>query len=103
MLILAILLQFVGALTTLTTLVFLLAGSPNSTPKQLRAIKWMLRGSALVGLTSLVGGVTAMVNQQNKAACLFGLLPIVACIGLFVWLFLRGAPVPDRDKKDDGW
>jgi|GEM_PF-1208133 len=102
-LVFSILLQIIALFFTLITLVFLMAGGANSTPKQLRELKIMLWGVFFVGLSGLVGFIFALIYGRYGTACLLGAYPIVACIGLIVWLFITGAPKPDPSARDDGW
>ncbi len=56
-LILPILAMICTALTTLTALVFCMAGGANSTPAQIRALKLWMAGLSLLGLAGIVVGV----------------------------------------------
>lgn len=56
-LLLPILAMICTALVTLTALVFCMAGGANSTPAQIRALKFWMAGLSLLGLAGIVAGV----------------------------------------------
>lgn len=59
-LLLPILAMFCTVLVTLTALVFCMAGGANSTPAQIRALKFWMAGLSLLGLAGIVAGVFLM-------------------------------------------
>lgn len=57
------------ALATLTAIVFCLAGGANSTPAQIRALKFWMAGLSLIGVAGIVVGVLLIrAGQTNWAA-----------------------------------
>jgi hypothetical protein len=59
-LLLPILAMICTVLVTLTALVFCMAGGANSTPAQIRALKFWMAGLSLLGLAGIVAGVFLM-------------------------------------------
>lgn len=57
------------ALATLTALVFCMAMGANSTPAQIRALKFWMAGLSLIGIAGIVVGVLLIrAGQTNWAA-----------------------------------
>ena len=57
------------ALATLTALVFCMAMGANSTPAQIRALKFWMAGLSLIGVAGIVVGVLLIrAGQTNWAA-----------------------------------
>lgn len=70
------------------TLVLLMAGGANSSPKQIHELKMMMLGVALVTLIGLVGVIWAFIKARYGMATAFAVLPGAACIGLVVWMWV---------------
>ena len=79
-------LAVVGA--TLTMVVILLAGAPNSKPEHWIQIKMLMLGMGLVRLIGLVGAVWAMVAGRHWLAARIGITPAAAAITMFTVLML---------------
>jgi hypothetical protein len=84
----AILSMVGNVLVSLTTLVFLMACGANSSPKQLHELKMMMLGVTVCGFAGFVGGIIAIVKAHYGLSLTLNVLPVVGCIGLFVWMFL---------------
>lgn len=65
------------ALATLTALVFLMAGSANSTPAQIRALNFWMGGLSLLGVAGIVIGVILIRAGQPERASFAAFAPTV--------------------------
>jgi len=80
--------MLVGVGATLTMIVLLLAGSPNSTPAQMTQIKMLMLGMAVCGLVCVVGAIWAMVAGRHGLAAGVGIGPMVVAIVMFIVLLV---------------
>jgi hypothetical protein len=78
-----------GALGTLTWLVFLLASSPNSSPQQAQAIRWMMLAAAIIGLATFVGGIWLTAAGRPGLGGAIGAVPMAALFVAMIVLTLR--------------
>ncbi|MCB1121172.1 MAG: hypothetical protein KJT03_06470 [Verrucomicrobiae bacterium] len=74
-------------LTTLTAIVFCLAGGANSTPEQIRALKLWMALISLLGTAGVVAGIFLARAGQPGAAAIAAIAPtVVYCIIIAVAL-----------------
>lgn len=85
-LILAALATVVGACGSLMLFVLLLAGSPNSSPEQIRLIKWLMLLCAVAGLLCFGGGIFLTARAHPALASLVGALPMIVLVSLMIWV-----------------
>ncbi|MBC7784704.1 MAG: hypothetical protein H7144_12775 [Burkholderiales bacterium] len=76
-----------GILGTLFVVGLLVAGMPNSTPKQLRTLSITAWASAGAGLVIAVAAGVALYYDRPVLAVVFGLLPVVGFV-LFIAIAL---------------
>ena len=86
--ILAILSMIIGGLSSLTMLVFLLAGGANSTEAQIRQIKWMIAATLVIEALSLAGSIWLLIEHRGWSACAVGLIPLMYAIALVSFLVI---------------
>lgn len=86
-LILTILSALASTGATLTMLVFLIAGAPNSSARQLAQLKTLAILVAAFWLAGLAGATWAYFGRRDALAAGFGIVPAIFCIALFAWLF----------------
>lgn len=82
----AILALIVGAFSSLSMIVLLMAGMANSKEDHLRQGKRMMLAIALMQLAVLVAGVWLMVADRPWSASAVGIFPLVAVVVLIVIL-----------------
>ena len=85
-LILPILSMLIGGISSLTTLVMLLAGGANSTPTQIRQIKWMIASVVLVQVLALAGSIWLLIEKRGWPSCFVGVSPLIFAIVLVIVL-----------------
>lgn len=87
-LLLPILAMVCTVLSTLSAVVFCLAGGANSTPEQIRALKLWMAGFSLLGVAGVVVGIMLMRTGQPGWASvaafaptvIFGIILVIALI-----------------------
>lgn len=82
----AIFASIVGLLSSLTTLVMLMAGMANAKPAHLEQGKWMMWGIVLMQVVALGAAIWLMVKHKPWVATVAGIFPLVAVVVLVVVL-----------------
>lgn len=77
---LPILATIVGLIATWLTLVLLLAGSANSSPRQWKQMKASMITIGIVGAVGLIGAIWLMVVNQPTPASIAGVSPLPVSI-----------------------
>jgi peptidoglycan/LPS O-acetylase OafA/YrhL len=80
----AVVALIVSVVVALTGEVLMIAGSPNSTPAQLRTIQLIMWAIALGTLACVVVSIVLMTKSYPWAAVFVGGTPAVALICLFI-------------------
>jgi hypothetical protein len=83
---LSILANIAGALASLTMLVFILAGSANSSERQLLVMKLWCAGIAVGGLACFIGAIALMAGGRPWPAALVGLAPAAFLVVVMLYL-----------------
>jgi len=78
--------MIIGGLSTLTIVVFLLAGGANSTEAQIRQIKWMILSTIVVQALALAGSIWLLIEQRGWTSCIVGLSPLIFAVILVIVL-----------------
>lgn len=89
MLAVAILCLVLGGVSSLTTLVFLMASAPNSSPEQSAFLQRLAILTVVIGVVGLVGGIVAVAKGRPGWSCGLGLSPLVFAVVLVVWSLVR--------------
>lgn len=74
-----------GACGSLMLFVMIMAGGANSTPEQIRVLKWLMLACAVGGLICFAGGVGLVIRSHPALAGAVGVLPMVVLVGLMIW------------------
>ncbi|GJQ31000.1 MAG: hypothetical protein HBSAPP03_28840 [Phycisphaerae bacterium] len=83
---LAIVASIVGLLSSLTTLVMLMAGMANAKPAHLQQGKMMMWGIVLMQAIAIAGAVWLMVKHKPWYAAATGIFPLAAVVVLVIVL-----------------
>lgn len=75
----------IGAMGALCLLVMLMAGGANSTPEQIRLIKWLMLATVVGGLIVCVGGIVLICKSHPVWGGVVGVMPMAVLIGLMIW------------------
>jgi hypothetical protein len=86
--VIAILATLAGGGMSLITLVMLMAGGANSSPKQVRELKIMMLCVLLLAMGSLVGAIWTFIKERYGLSALIGVAPAIACIALIAWMVI---------------
>lgn len=82
----AVLSTAIGALGTISVLIFLLVGSANSSAETYAGLKrWMLI-AGVIGLSAMVGAAFAMFHGRHLLAAGIGGAPALVVAALILWL-----------------
>ncbi|MCB9868625.1 MAG: hypothetical protein H6836_06510 [Planctomycetes bacterium] len=73
----------------MTTLVFLMACAPNTTPGQSALLRRLAILTVVIGVVAMVGGVVALAKGRHVWSCGLGLLPLLLAAVLMVWSLAR--------------
>lgn len=69
----------------------MLAGGANSSPEQIRLLKWLMLGMTVVGILSLAGGILLIVKAHPVWGGVVGSVPVVGFLALMIY-----AAIPTR-------
>ena len=75
-----------GIVGTLTIVTFLLAGGANSSPEQIRQIKWWILATVVGGLICLGLGTLLVFKAHPLWGGLVGAVPFVFVFASIIWL-----------------
>lgn len=75
-----------GILGTLMILVALMAGGANSTPRQIRIIKWSMLITTILGLACAIGGVWLATRGYSWWGGGVAVAPAVVVFVVMMWL-----------------
>ena len=75
-------------LSTLLMLVFMMAGAANSSPEQLRSMKWWAGGLSLLSVVCVIAGIMLLRRGRTGQAALVAFLPTGILFWIFVWLMV---------------
>lgn len=83
----SILLSGVASLFMVTMLCM---GGANSTPEQVRQLKFWIISIITVGLLCLIGSIWALVIKRAWISAGVGLAPMLVCVGAFISIWRMG-------------
>lgn len=81
---LAILSALVGAVTSLSMLILLVASAPNSSASQWATIKAWMMAVAAVGACGLIAAIWLMAVKRPGYGAGAGIVPAVFCVAAFI-------------------
>jgi cell division protein FtsW (lipid II flippase) len=84
--IVAILASITSVLTSLGTIVMIMAGLANSKPAQLTQGKWMMWSIVAVQAIALAASIWLMMKHKPWPATIVGIIPFVCVVALLVVL-----------------
>ena len=84
----------IGGLGALMAVGFLVAGSPNSSPAQLRVLKGFMLAFTVLGLGCGITSIVLMIKHHPWWAAIVGVTPAVVFVVAFIAEYVRESMQP---------